>query len=47
MVRAMTSEKPLWLLIAPVIFLLLWSGGFSVASVPDRGPAPLSDGASR
>lgn len=38
----MTSEKPLWLLIAPVIFLLLWSGGFSVAKLGISHAEPLS-----
>lgn len=38
----MTSNKPLWLLIAPVIFLLLWSGGFSVAKLGISHAQPLS-----
>lgn len=42
MVRAMSSSKPLWLLIAPVIFLLLWSGGFSVAKLGISHAEPLS-----
>lgn len=29
----MTNTKPLWLRLAPAIFLLLWSGGFSVAKL--------------
>lgn len=38
----MTSQKPAWLLIAPVIFLLLWSGGFSVAKLGISHAEPLS-----
>ena len=34
--------KPLWLLAAPVIFLLLWSGGFSVAKLGISHAEPLS-----
>lgn len=26
-------SKPLWLVAAPLIFLLLWSGGFSIAKL--------------
>ena len=40
--RAMTAPKPLWLLAAPVIFLLLWSGGFSVAKLGISHAEPLS-----
>lgn len=29
----MTSSRPLWLVAAPVIFLLLWSGGYTVAKI--------------
>ncbi len=38
----MTATKPLWLLAAPVIFLLLWSGGFSVAKLGISHAEPLS-----
>ena len=38
----MTSNKPIWLLVAPVIFLLLWSGGFSVAKLGISHAEPLS-----
>ena len=38
----MTSQKPAWLLVAPVIFLLLWSGGFSVAKLGISHAEPLS-----
>ena len=38
----MTSKKPLWLLAAPVIFLLLWSGGFSVAKLGISHAEPFS-----
>ena len=40
--RDMPSKKPLWLLLAPVIFLLLWSGGFSVAKLGLKHAEPLS-----
>jgi drug/metabolite transporter (DMT)-like permease len=40
--QPMTSNKPLWLLAAPVIFLLLWSGGFSVAKLGISHAEPLS-----
>ncbi len=39
---AMPSNKPLWLVLAPVIFLLLWSGGFSVAKLGITHAEPLS-----
>lgn len=29
----MTNTKPIWLRLAPAIFLILWSGGFSVAKL--------------
>ena len=38
----MTLRKPLWLIAAPVIFLLLWSGGFSVAKLGISHAEPLS-----
>ena len=34
----MTSRKPLWLLATPVIFLILWSGGFSIAKFGVAAP---------
>jgi drug/metabolite transporter (DMT)-like permease len=36
------SSKPLWLIAAPVIFLLLWSGGFSIAKLGLKHAEPLS-----
>jgi drug/metabolite transporter (DMT)-like permease len=38
----MKTNKPLWLLCAPVIFLVLWSGGFSVAKLGLKHSDPLS-----
>ena len=38
----MTSKNPFWLYAAPVIFLLLWSGGFSVAKLGISHAEPLS-----
>lgn len=38
----MPTPKPLWLVLAPVIFLLLWSGGFSVAKLGIQHAEPLS-----
>jgi drug/metabolite transporter (DMT)-like permease len=38
----MTAKKPLWLALAPAIFLLLWSGGFSVAKLGLQHAEPLS-----
>ena len=38
----MPTRKPLWLLLAPVMFLLLWSGGFSVAKLGISHAEPLS-----
>jgi drug/metabolite transporter (DMT)-like permease len=37
-----TASKPLWLLAAPAVFLLLWSGGFSVAKLGISHAEPLS-----
>ncbi|MGQ0484977.1 MAG: DMT family transporter, partial [Hyphomicrobiales bacterium] len=34
--------KPLWLIAAPFIFLLLWSGGFSIAKLGLKHAEPLS-----
>lgn len=39
---AMTKTKPLWLIAAPAIFLLLWSGGFSVAKLGISHAQPMS-----
>jgi len=38
----MTQNKPFWLLAAPVIFLILWSGGFSVAKFGVAHAEPLT-----
>jgi drug/metabolite transporter (DMT)-like permease len=38
----MTVSKPFWLIAAPAIFLLLWSGGFSVAKLGISHAEPLS-----
>ncbi|MCB1377759.1 MAG: DMT family transporter [Alphaproteobacteria bacterium] len=38
----MPKTKPLWLILAPFIFLLLWSGGFAVAKLGIRHAEPLS-----
>lgn len=38
----MPASKPLWLILAPFIFLLLWSAGFSVAKFGLRHAEPLS-----
>ncbi|MGE0007008.1 MAG: DMT family transporter [Parvibaculaceae bacterium] len=37
-----TSGRPLWLALAPAIFLVLWSGGFSVAKLGIRHAEPLT-----
>lgn len=37
-----TGAKPAWLIAAPAIFLLLWSGGFSVAKLGISHAEPLS-----
>lgn len=36
------TGRPVWLLLAPVIFLLLWSGGYVVAKVAILYAAPLT-----
>lgn len=36
------SRRPLWLLAAPVIFCLLWSGGYVVAKIGIRYSEPLT-----
>jgi len=38
---AMTG-RPLWLIVAPVVFLLLWSGGYAVAKVGLEHARPLT-----
>lgn len=38
----MPASKPLWLILAPAIFLLLWSGGFSVAKFGLKHAEPMS-----
>jgi drug/metabolite transporter (DMT)-like permease len=38
----MNSKKPFWLILAPAIFLVLWSGGFSVAKLGLLHAEPLS-----
>lgn len=37
----MSSDRPIWLRLAPVIFLLLWSGGYAVAKVGLGYAAPM------
>jgi drug/metabolite transporter (DMT)-like permease len=36
------AGRPLWLLLAPAIFLILWSGGFSIAKLGIRHAEPLT-----
>lgn len=38
----MPETKPLWLLLAPVMFLLLWSGGYIVAKIGLRHAEPMT-----
>ena len=38
----MHSSRPLWLLAAPAIFLILWSAGFAVAKIAVAHAAPLT-----
>jgi len=38
----MSSQRPLWLLAAPVLFLLLWSGGYTVAKIGLQYATPMS-----
>jgi drug/metabolite transporter (DMT)-like permease len=40
--RTPSSRTPLWLYAVPVVFLLLWSGGFSVAKLGIAHAEPLS-----
>lgn len=35
-------SRPLWLVLAPAIFLVLWSGGFSIAKLGIRHAEPLT-----
>jgi drug/metabolite transporter (DMT)-like permease len=37
-----SAGRPLWLLLAPAIFLVLWSGGFSIAKLGIRHAEPLT-----
>ena len=37
-----TASRPLWLVLAPAIFLILWSGGFSIAKLGIRHAEPLT-----
>lgn len=36
------GSRPLWLLLAPAIFLVLWSGGYSIAKLGIRHADPLT-----
>ncbi|GGW24790.1 peptide ABC transporter ATP-binding protein [Gemmobacter lanyuensis] len=38
----MQSTRPFWLILAPVIFLILWSAGFAVAKIAVSHAAPLT-----
>lgn len=38
----MTTPRPLWLLAAPVVFLILWSAGFAVAKIAVTHAGPLT-----
>ena len=38
----MSSPRPLWLITAPVVFLLLWSGGFAVAKIGLEHAGPMT-----
>jgi drug/metabolite transporter (DMT)-like permease len=38
----MTPSRPLWLIAAPVVFLILWSVGFAVAKIALTHAAPLT-----
>ena len=39
---ASPTGRPLWLVLAPAIFLVLWSGGFSIAKLGIRHAEPLT-----
>lgn len=36
------THRPLWLLAAPIVFLILWSAGFAVAKIAVTHAAPLT-----
>ena len=36
------AARPLWLLLAPAIFLILWSGGYSIAKLGIRHAEPMT-----
>jgi len=38
----MTSVRPVWLILAPVIFLLLWSAGFAIAKIGLEHAQPMT-----
>ncbi|MGB5870606.1 MAG: DMT family transporter [Albidovulum sp.] len=38
----MSAPRPLWLAVAPAIFLVLWSGGFSVAKIGLQYAEPIT-----
>lgn len=38
----MTAHRPLWLIAAPAVFLLLWSAGFGVAKLGLQHAAPIT-----
>lgn len=38
----MSAPRPLWLIAAPVIFLILWSAGFAIAKIAVAHAAPLT-----
>lgn len=38
----MSRLRPLWLILAPVVFLVLWSAGFAVAKIAVAHAAPLT-----
>ena len=38
----MSSQKPLWLFAAPIMFLLLWSGGYTVAKIGLQYATPMA-----
>jgi drug/metabolite transporter (DMT)-like permease len=38
----MTNPRPLWLILAPAIFLILWSAGFAVAKIGLRHAEPIT-----
>lgn len=36
------TKRPLWLILAPIVFLILWSAGFGVAKIAVAHAAPLT-----